>query len=223
MQSYQEHFDKSCQLRDSYWKSIGEVDPYVMTHAINPAFMGGPVWPSLRQAFLTINTPERTILASDGLSDPYDDMETNEANAPYNGFGLEAYVATEKLTVPVNTTWQFQLVYQAAQVFANQGNVISLINDLTYVTTEFYDVDVPAEFKNAEGRVGVFIGLPDPIIPGEVQLSLETVKMVNIKLLTLPELDYVLNNGEEGRAKLAELFIAQGNATWSTLERASVV
>jgi hypothetical protein len=42
-------------------------------------------------------------------------------------------------------------------------------------------------------------------------------------LLTLPELEYVLNYNEEGRAKLAELFLAQGNATWSTLERASVV
>ncbi|SEP48679.1 hypothetical protein [Niastella yeongjuensis] len=223
MQTHQEHFDKSCELRDSHWKSIGEVDPYVVSHIINPALMGGPMWPAMRQAFMTIHAPERTILASDGLSDPYDDLETNTANAAYNGFGLEVYVATEKLTVPVNTTWQFQLVYQAAQVMADQGNVISLLNDLTYITTEFYDVDVPAEFKNAEGRVGAFIGLPDPIIPGEVQLSLEPVKMVNIKLLTLPELEYVINNGEEGRAKLAGLFIAQGNTTWSTLQRSSVV
>jgi hypothetical protein len=184
--------------------------------------MGGPTWPSLRQAFLTINTPERTILASDGLSDPYDDMDTNSANAPYNGFGLEVYVATEKLTVPVNTTWQFQLAYQAAQVMADQGNVISLINDLTYITTEFYDVDVP-EFRNADGRVGAFIGLPDATMPGEVQLSIEPVKMVNIKLMTLPELEYVINNGAEGRAKLAALYMAQGNATLSTLHRASVI
>jgi len=222
MQTHQEHFDRSCELRDKHWKSIGEVDPYVMTHVINPAFMGGPAWPAMRQAFMTIHTPERTILASDGLSDPYDDMESNTANAAYNGFGLEVYVATEKITGAVNTTWQFQLLYQAAQVMADQGNVISLINDLTYITTEFYDVDVP-EFRNADGRVGAFIGLSDPIIPGEVQLSLEPVKMVNIKLLTLAELEYVVNNGEEGRAKLAELIIAQGNPTWSSLQRASVV
>lgn len=223
MKTHQEHFDRSCELRDSHWNSIGEVDPYVISHIINPALMGGPVWPAMRQAFKTIQAPERTILASDGLSDPYDDMDTNTTNAAYNGFGLEVYVATEKLTVPVNTTWQFQLVYQAAQVMADRGNVISLINDLTYITTEFYDVDVPAEFKNGEGRVGAFIGLPDPVIAGEVQLSLEPVKMVNIKLLTLPELEYVINNGEEGRARLAELFIAQGNTTWSALQRTSVI
>jgi hypothetical protein len=223
MQNYQEHFDKSCELRDNYWKSIGEVDPDVITHLINPAFMGGPAWPSLRQAFLTINPPGRTILASDGLSDPYDDMDTNPGNAPYNGFGLEVYVSTEKLTVPVNTTWQFQLVYQAAQLVADQGNMINLLNDLTYISTEFYNVDVPASFRNADDRVGAMIGLPDPTISGDVQLSLEGVKMVNVKLLTIPELEYVINNGAQGRAKLAELLIAQGNATWSSLERASVV
>lgn len=223
MQTYQQHFDKSCELRDQYWKSIGRVDPDVIAHLINPAFMGGPMWPSVRQAFLTINRPERTILASDGLSDPYDDMETNAANAPYNGFGLEVYVSTEKLTVPVQSTWQFQLVWQAAQVIADKGSVINMLNDLTYITTEFYNVDVPAEWMNSENRVGAIIGLPDPVMPGEVQLSIEPVKIVNVKLLTLPELEYVIKNGQEGRTKLAELFTAQGNATMSTLHRTSVV
>lgn len=223
MQTYQEHFDKSCELRDKYWKSIGAVEPDVIAHMINPAFMGGPMWPSVRQAFLTIQRPERTILASDGLSDPYDDMETNDANAPYNGFGLEVYVSTEKLTVPVQTTWQFQLLWQAAQVIADKGSVINMLNDLTYITTEFYNVDVPAEWQNAENRVGALIGLPDPVMPGEVALSIEPVKIVNVKLLTLPELEYVLKNGQEGRTKLVELFLAEGNATQSTLDRKSVV
>lgn len=223
MPNYEEHFEQSCALRDSYWKAIGEIDPYVISHIINPAFMGGPAWPSLRQAFLTINAPDRTIIASDGLSDPYDDMDTNEANAKYNGFGLEVYVSTEKIVGEVNTTWQFQLVYQAAQVFADNGSVINVINDLTYITTEFYNVDVPAEFKNADGRVGAFINMADPVMPGEVTLSIEPVKMVNVKLLTIPELEYVINNGQAGRLKLVELFAAQGNPTLSSLSRPSVI
>lgn len=223
MNTYQEHFDRSCELRDQYWKAIGEVEPDVLTHIINPAFMGGPMWPSTRQAFMTIHRPERTIIASDGLSDPYDDMETNIANATYNGFGMEVYVSTERLTVPVQTTWQFQLTWQAAQVIADQGSVINVIKDLTYITTEFYNVDVPAEWQNAENRVGAIIGLPDPVMPGEVKLSIEPVKMVNVKLLTLPELQYVLDHGQEGRLKLVELFLAEGNATMSTLNRKSVI
>jgi hypothetical protein len=60
-------------------------------------------------------------------------------------------------------------------------------------------------------------------MPGDVKLSIEPVKIVNVKLLTLPELKYVIKNGQEGRNKLAEMFLAEGNATQSTLDRKSVV
>lgn len=223
MDTYEEHFENSCKLRNEYWEAIGALDPDVIAHLINPSFMGGPTWPSLRQAFATIRLPEYTIIASDGLSDPYDDMESNTTNAAYNGFGLEVYVVAEEITGRVNTTWEFQLAYQAAQLIAGHGNVISLLNEMTYITTEFYNVDVPGEFVNAEGRVGAILGLPDEKIPATVQLTLEPVKMVNVKLLTLAELDYVIAHGEEGRMKLAELLIQQGNATLSSLKRPSVI
>ncbi|WP_217604560.1 suppressor of fused domain protein [Chitinophaga sp. GbtcB8] len=223
MSTYQQHFDTSCELRNDLWNSVGKLDPDVIAHMINPSFMGGPAWPSLRQAFATIRTPERTIIASDGLSDPYDDSETNPANAPYNGFGLEVYVAAEPITGGVQTTWEFQLLYQAAQLVAQNGSIINLFEEMPFLSTELYDVDVPAEYKNAEGRVGVLLGLPDEKIPGSVQLSLESVKLVNVKLLTLAELDYVIANGEEGRVKLAELIQQQGHATLSTLKRKSVI
>lgn len=221
--TYEEHFENSCKLRNEYWEAIGKLDPDVIAHLINPAFMGGPKWPSLRQAFATIRQPERTIIASDGLSDPYDDMETNTSNAPYNGFGLEVYVMGEPISGQVHTTWEFQLAYQAAQLMASHGNVVGLLDEMTYITTEFYDVDVPKEFVNADGRVGAILGLPDENIPATVQLTLEPVKMVNVKLLTLAELNHVTAYGEEGRMKLAELLIQQGNAALSTLKRHSMI
>jgi hypothetical protein len=161
MKTYEEHFEACCALRDKLWQSIGTVDPYVLAPALNPAFMGGPRWPSLRQAFTTIQTPDATIIASDGLSDPYDDMDTNPKNAGYNGLGLEVYLVAEKL---------------------------------------------------AGGKV-----------PGSLELTLEAVRMVNVKLLTLKELAYIMEHGEKGRNKVAELLIKQGNASLSTLERASVI
>jgi hypothetical protein len=216
MLTYEEHFDKSCELRSEFWQSVGELDPDVIAHLINPSFMGGPVWPSLRQAFATIRRPDVTIITSDGLSDPYE-----EGDNDYNGLGMEVYVETRHIEGSVQNTWQFQLVYQAAQLMAEQGNVISLLEELTYITTEFYDVDVP--FKTERGTVGAILGLPSTSFNNEVTLSLESVKMVNIKLLTLAELDYILQNGDEGRVKVAELLIAQGDATLSTLERPSVI
>jgi hypothetical protein len=216
MSTYQEHFDKSCELRNAFWTSVGALDEDVIAHFINPTLMGGPAWPSLRQAFATIRRPDVTIIASDGLSDPYE-----ESTEDYNGLGLEVYVETYPLEGYVQNTWQFQLVYQAAQLMAEQGNVISLLEELTYITTEFYNVDAP--FKTDRGTVGAILGLPSGKFDDTVALSLESVKMVNVKLLTLEELNYVIENGEEGRTKLAELLIKQGGATISTLDRPSVI
>ncbi|KAA2243427.1 hypothetical protein F0L74_13085 [Chitinophaga agrisoli] len=223
MKTYQEHFEESCALRDSYWQAAGAVDADVMAPVINPAFMGGPAWPSLRQAYLTIRRPETTIMASDGLSDPYEDMDSNPDNAEYNGFGLEVYVVAEKVTGSIQGTWELQLLMQAAEILARQGNVVSLLDELTYITTEFYNVDVPKEFVNSEGRIGAIFGLPDEQLPGMLELSLEPVKMVNVKLLTLAELNYIVEHGEAGRMKVAELLIQQGNATLSSLSRPSVI
>lgn len=72
---YEEHFDQSVELKNAFWNKIGTIESDVLTHIINPAFMGGPAWPSLRQAFMKIDTSEGTIIASDGLSDPYSDYD----------------------------------------------------------------------------------------------------------------------------------------------------
>jgi hypothetical protein len=221
--TYEEHFDKSCELRDKFWDTVGTPDADVLAPMLNPSLMGGPRWPSLRQAHKTIRRPDVTIIASDGLSDPWDDMEENPDNAGYNGLGLEVYVEAEPITGSVQGTWQFDIAYQASQLMAQQVNIISMLEEMTYITTEFYDVSAPKEFMTDHNTVGAILGLPNSKFDDTVQLSVEAVKMVNVKLLTLAELNYVIEKGEEGRNELAALLIAQGNPTLSKLERPSVV
>ena len=91
------------------------------------------------------------------------------------------------------------------------------------LTSELYDVRVPDEWKNAEDRVGIILGITSKSIPESVQLSLETIDIVNVKLLTIKELEYVIENGAEGRGKLAELFMKEENPTYSSLDRKSLV
>jgi hypothetical protein len=66
--------EASHKARQACWGKVGRVDSDVLSHIINPAFMGGPRWPALRQAFAVIRRPETqtVVLASDGLSDPFD-------------------------------------------------------------------------------------------------------------------------------------------------------
>jgi hypothetical protein len=222
-QNYESHFQESCSRRDAFWKSVGKMDADVLAPMINPAFAGGPRWPSMRQAFATVRCPTTTIIASDGLSDPFDDQSENSDGDAYNGFGLEIYAETPGDLADVKGSWQFDLVYQTSQNAAHQGDLRAILETLGYVTTELHNVRVPKEFQNAEGRVGAMLGLPSDTVPAQVALSLETVSIVNVKLLTLRELEYVVGAGKEGRAKLAELFIKQGNASYSDLDRRSVI
>ena len=88
-----EIYDQTNEARDNLFGSLGKVDPDVIGHIINPAFMGGPQKPSLRQAFSIIRTDNSIKIASNGLSDPFDDMAE-----PNNGFRLEVIAeTTEKL------------------------------------------------------------------------------------------------------------------------------
>ncbi len=228
----EEHFKKSCDLRDAFWNQVGTSDKDVIAPVINPAFTGGPRWPGLRQAFKIVRCKSTTIIASDGLSDPYDQEDDDPPEECSNGLGLEFYSETPGNLEDIMQSWQFALVYSVSQNAAHAGNYRTLIDDLGYVTTELYDIPVPNEFKNAEGRVGVFLGVPGKLgLTGkdEVILSLETIKIVNVKLLTLRELNFLVKSGAEGRKKLADLFSKEGifdktsNATISDLSRKSVV
>jgi hypothetical protein len=224
--NYEEHFKESADKRTAFWESIGQLDPYVIAHTINPAFMGGPRWPSLRQAFITIETPTGTILASDGLSDPYDDYDTNPNNQPYNGLGFEMYVQSSenlKDLGELKKTWQFNLLYQVSQLAASNGNLIGMLQEFKYISTEVYDVPVPKNFITKDERTGVLLGLESKTVPSELALSIETILLVNVVLLTVPEINYIIEKGEEGRTEVAEKIQKQKNAGYSSIERKSVV
>ena len=105
--------------RDAAWSSVGTVDPYVVSHLINPAFTGGAQWPGLRQAFRKITRADGlAIVASDGLADPYLD---DPAARP--GLGAEVYLcSTAFADTPMgdlSDLWQFETVYQVAQNIAS--------------------------------------------------------------------------------------------------------
>ncbi len=223
---YEEHFDQSVELRNAFWAKIGTIENDVLTHLINPSFMGGPAWPSIRQAFMKIDAPTGTIIASDGLSDPYSDYDENPDNQKYNGIGCEFYLECDE-SMPdmetMKTSWQFSVLYQAAQLAAGNPNIAGSIEKYTFLSTELYNCNVPDEFINMEKRTGVLLNLKSEVVPASVALSLEPIKLVNVKLLTLKELEYITTNGAEGRIKVAELLAKQGNVGKSSLERESVV
>lgn len=80
---------------------------------------------------------------------------------------------------------------------------------------------LPDSFLNEEGRAGGLLGLESAAVSPTLQLSVETIFLVNVTLLTLDELRYINENGEVGRNMIAErLKQYQGK---SFLSRPSVI
>jgi hypothetical protein len=178
---------------------------------------------AMRQAFVKVETPNSVILASDGLSDPFDDMEE-----PNQGFGLECYLESDDPTLrksiaDLKQTWQFQLVYEVAQNFAHHGGVKELLEQYGVLSMEFSLINVPEPFRDEEGRVGVLLGLESNQIPTSIIGPASDIRLVSIKILTSQELQYISQHGAAGRKKLAQLFREQGSHHLSTLNRNSVV
>ncbi|MEL6318759.1 MAG: hypothetical protein AAFR16_14095, partial [Pseudomonadota bacterium] len=110
---------------DAYWARIGASDADVISYAINPMFSGAPPWPGTRQAYRVVRVTEAPggptlILASDGLSDPFDDDAwDDEDGAPArNGFEMEVYIETPELAgagfEEIRSSWAFAVIERLA-------------------------------------------------------------------------------------------------------------
>ncbi|EGU60230.1 hypothetical protein VINI7043_01310 [Vibrio nigripulchritudo ATCC 27043] len=196
---YEELYEKTNISRDKLFESLGHVEPDVISHLINPSFMGGPTWPSLRQAFSIIRTIDSTIVASNGLSDPFQGID--EVNS---GFFLEVYAETnEKLPENISESWLFKLVYSIARQAAHSGEFYPYIKKYGVVTMELYaEDDGLEEFQNENGMVGVMIGVENPNSSKYVQFPGGEVLFASIQILTPDELSYVVEHDAEGRKQL---------------------
>lgn len=226
---------RSFEVRDAYWKGVGNVDPNVMAHLISPGLLGGPAWPTTRQAYLIVRRGDIAILASDGLSDPF-----NEGDALGNGFQMELFIATRDLALgpqpndadymKVRDSWQFELLRQAAAEIADVGGITTLLFNHEVISTEFPGVsqskaikNLPPAYISADDAIGVLIGAPLPDFPTTLpDMPLSSVQMVPIILLTADELAKVRKEGGAARKEIVRRLIERGEGYVSGAARKSV-
>ena len=225
MTSVEQLISQSEAARLQVYSTLGSLQDFALTYAA-PAGMSAPArWPCLTQKFRVINRPNgRTLLVSDGLSDPFDDLQSD---ANVNGYGLEFFVETPS---EIKSSWQFQLLFTVCSLAAGHGGIRTIIDDMQLLSTEAEGVSevVLTEHRqslvNKAGRVGALLGLVDADdVPERIEgMPLTDVRLVNIKLITLSELKLITELGAEGRQKLAELFQEQEKLV-SSLGREPVV
>ena len=222
--NYREAFEESCKKRDELWASVGTLDNNVIAPLVNPAIMGGPAWPSLRQAYNIIHLGDGTILASDGLSDPYGNMDEIPENGEYQGLGLEFYIQThDSLRVSDTGSWQLRLLMNVSNFAADDGSLINSFANGNTFSISLANPGLPDQFVHPDGYIGALLGMPNPMVPSSLELPIQAIRFINIKLLTVTELTYVMEHGKEGRNNLEALFQKQPDALYSTIERQSVL
>lgn len=213
-------YEATCIARDQLYGSLGKVGSDVIAHAINPAFMGGPAWPALRQAFNVIRRNDSIIVASSGLSDPFDDVE--QINS---GFELEIMAETrEDIGNDIPGSWLFKLVYAVSQQAAYSGKIKFYLDQYNVTTMELFAEDSGLEvFQNGDGMVGIMLGVEHPERPKDIEFPGGNIKLVTVKILTTEELDYVVEHRAEGRNKLHSLFKECGSFHFCEHGRESLV
>ena len=73
--------ERSIQARSAAWAQLGKARPIPTTHLKASANSERQKWPSVRQSYQLVERGNgTTILASDGLSDPFDDITLGVVN-----------------------------------------------------------------------------------------------------------------------------------------------
>ncbi|WP_277571532.1 hypothetical protein [Xanthomonas euvesicatoria] len=159
-------------------------------------------------------------MASNGLSDPFDDVEE-----PNNGYRLEIVAETkDKLTGDIAGSWLFKLVYALSQQAACSGQIADFIERHGVITMELFAQDCGLEdFQNEHGMVGVMIGVEHPELPKKIQFPAEDVFLAAVQILKPDELAYVAEKRAEGRNHLHSLMKSSGQYHFVSPGRGSLL
>lgn len=198
----EEVIQETFRKRDEFWQGVGEVDSNYFAPALNPTLAGGPEWPNLRQAYRKIKLPNgNTVLATDGLSDPF--SSTHPLKAEGSGFGLEFYIETDEDLENPFRSWMFDALNIVAEQAAHRGDFRELLDEIKYISMAQSGVRTPVGYKYPEGQSGALIGVESKTIPGRLELPRGDVSIASVTVLYPEELDFAAE-GDEARAKLAK-------------------
>lgn len=224
---------------DRHWQAVGTCESDVLGFVISPSFMGGPHWPSTRQAYRIVRRNNGILLATEGLSDPFDGVEGDDLG---NGFEMELFIETPDIPAqaqgpqgdvsPFADSWAFELLRHVASTVADVGGITQPLANYGVLSLELPGVSqshvireqLPAQFVSADDCVGVLIGGPAPDFPSRLQdMPLSPVSLVPVVLITASELEHVRDGGAQAREDLVARLNAAGLGHVSHLQRASLI
>ncbi|MNK88750.1 hypothetical protein D3C87_1087280 [compost metagenome] len=215
----------ACAARDAFYATLGAVDADVLAPLVNPAFMGGPRWPSLRQAWRVIRRNDSILIASDGLSDPFEDDD--DVFVP-RGHLLEVCIEAPLSAFngdPVQASWLFDLVYQVSQNVADHGSIDLLVQRHGSVSMALDLQDAPKGLEDENEQVGVLLAQGAGTIPPSFDTPFGDVMLLTLTALQPTELAYISEAEDKAQARrdLAAALAASPAGHWSVAQRPAVI
>ncbi|WP_219118154.1 hypothetical protein [Janthinobacterium sp. UMAB-56] len=215
----------ACAARDAFYATLGAMDGDVLAPLVNPAFMGGPRWPSLRQAWRVIRRPGSIVIASDGLSDPFEDDD--DVFVP-RGHLLEVCIEAPLAAFDgqeVAQSWLFDLVYQVSQNVADHGSIDLLLQRHGSVSMVLDLQDAPKALEDENEQVGVLLGQGAATLPPTFDTPYGEVMLLIITVLQPAELAYIsgAENKAQSRRDLAAALANSPTGHLSVAKRPAVI
>ena len=215
----------ACAARDAFYATLGEVDADVLAPLVNPAFMGGPRWPSLRQAWRVIRHADSILIASDGLSDPFEDDD--DVFVP-RGHLLEVCIEAPLSAFDggaVQASWLFDVIYQVSQNVADHGSIDLLVQRHGSVSMALDVQDAPMGLEDENGQVGVLLAQGTATIPPSLATPYGAVMLLTATVLQPAEMAHIGEAADKAQSRrdLAAALAASPTGHWSVAERPAVI
>lgn len=215
----------ACAARDAFYATLGEVDADVLAPLVNPAFMGGPRWPSLRQAWRVIRRADSILIASDGLSDPFEDDD--DVFVP-RGHLLEVCIEAPLSAFDggaVQASWLFDVIYQVSQNVADHGSIDLLVQRHGSVSMALEVQDAPKGLEEENGQVGVLLAQGTATIPPSLGTPHGAVMLLTATVLQPAEMAHIGEAADKAQSRrdLAAALAASPTGHWSVASRQAVI
>ena len=191
----------ACAARDAFYATLGTVDADVLAPLLNPAFMGGPRWPSLRQAWRVIRRADTILIASDGLSDPFEDDD--DVFVP-RGHLLEVCIEAPLAAFDgdaVQASWLFDAIYQVSQNVADHGSIDLLVQRHGSVSMVLDVRDAPPGLEDDDEQVGVLLAQGAGGLPPSFATPYGAVLLLTATVLQPAELAHIGGADDKAQAR----------------------
>ncbi|MEM9582753.1 MAG: hypothetical protein AAGA08_06530 [Pseudomonadota bacterium] len=215
--------DASLLARDVYWDQFGVSDDAFLTPEHSPQ---APDWPSTRQAFRIVRTPNSLIVASDGLSDPFDCFR---GPADQNGYGQEVFIEVPGLQAAtpdlVQNSWVFRAVAYVAQLIAHNGGIGDLLDQHGVMSLDVPATSAPRDWivSGVAEPAGALLDVPMPRGRNLIaDTPLSPVRAVPVTLIFPEELEDCVVGGPKERNALVNDLLTTGQGHKTDTARASL-